>query len=286
MSSKQSFIDVVLITFGSLLIALSYGVFIIPNELLAGGVSGLAILTNHFTGWPVGLMILLYNIPILFWARKELSRRFIIYTIIAVFLQSFFLNFMYLVEPYRNDPLLASIFGGILTGVGAGIVIRQYGSSGGVDVIAIVLRKRLGISIGTVSSIANLIVISLAAIVFGIEPAMYTVISFLVGGQAVDVVQEGLNKKRTAMIVSDKSREIKDAIMFQLHRGVTLMHGAGGFENTEKDVIFCVVNQFELARLKEIITAVDKSAFMTISETSEVLGRFTEHSFLWKKDRT
>jgi len=284
MKVKQSLLDISLNILGSILIALAFNVFIIPNNLVSGGVGGLAIVTNHLTGWSVGLLIFLYNIPIMIWARKELNPRFIIYTVIAVTLQSVFLNCIF-PEPYTNDVLLASIFGGILVGAGGGIIIRQYGSSGGVDVIAIVLRKKLGISIGTVSSIANLMVISLAALIFGLEPAMYTVISLLVGGLAIDLVQEGLNKKHTAMIVSNRSQEIKEAIMFQLHRGVTLVHGSGGFEKTEKDIIFCVANQFELARLKELVLSIDSAAFMTISETTEVLGRFSEHSFLWKKDR-
>ncbi|MEL7563796.1 MAG: YitT family protein [Dehalobacterium sp.] len=284
MKLKQSLLDIFLIILGSVFIALSFNVFVIPNNLVSGGIGGLAIITNHFTKWSVGLLIFLYNIPIMIWARKSLNLRFIIYTIIAIVLQSIFLNYI-TPNPYTNDVLLASIFGGILVGVGGGIIIRQYGSSGGVDVIAIVLRKKLGISIGTVSSITNLMVISLAALIFGLEPAMYTIVSLLVSGSAIDLVQEGLNKKNTAMIVSNQSHEIKEAIMFQLNRGVTLMHGSGGFENTEKNIIFCVVNQFELARLKELVTAIDSNAFMTFSETTEVLGRFSEHSFLWKKEK-
>lgn len=283
MKVKQSLLDILSLVFGSALIALAFNIFVIPNDLVSGGIGGLAIITNHFTGWSVGLLILLYNIPIMVWARRELNPRFIIYTIIAVFLQSLFLSYMNDLEPYTNDVLLASIFGGILIGIGGGIIIKQRGSSGGVDVIAIVLRKKLGISLGTVSSSASLIVISLAILIYGLEPGMYTIVSLLVSGLALDLVQEGLNKKHTAMIVSDRSQELKEAIMFQLHRGVTLVHGAGGFENTEKDIIFCVVNQFELAGLKELITKIDHKAFMTISETTEVLGRFSEHSFLWKK---
>ncbi|MDD4751646.1 MAG: YitT family protein [Desulfitobacteriaceae bacterium] len=285
MKFKQIFTDISQIVVGSVFIAVAYIVFIIPNNLLAGGVSGLAIITNHFTGFSVAVLILLYNIPIIIWARKELRFRFIIYTIIAVTLQSLFLALLQDLSPYQNDILLASIFGGILTGIGSGIIIRHYGSSGGADVIAIVLKKKLGISVGTVSFIASLIVISLAGLIFGLEPAMYTLVSLFVVGQTIDFVQEGFNKKRTAMIVSDKSQEIKNAIISQLHRGVTLIHGTGGFANVKKDVIFCVVNQFELARLKEIVLGLDKNAFMTISETSEVLGMFNQHT-LWEKNIT
>lgn len=283
MKAKQSILDISLITLASISYALAFNVFIIPNNLVSSGVGGLAIITNHLTGWSVGLLIFLYNIPIMAWARKELNLRFIIYTVIAVTLQSIFLNYIK-PESYTNDVLLASIFGGILVGAGGGIIIRQYGSSGGVDVIAIVLRKRLGISVGTVTSIANMLIIALAAFIFGLEPAMYTIVSILVGGLAMDLIQEGLNKKHTAMIVSNRSQEIKEAIMFQLNRGVTLMHGSGGFEKGEKDIIFCVANLFELARLKELVMNIDKNAFMTISETAEVLGRFSEHSFLRKKE--
>lgn len=282
MKIKQSFFDIILIILGSAFIALSFNVFIIPNNLVSGGVGGLAIITNHFTNWSVGLLIFLYNIPIMIWARKSLNLRFIVYTIIAVILQSIFLDII-TPKPYTNDILLASIIGGILIGVGGGVIIRQFGSSGGIDVIGIVLRKKLGISIGTISSITNLIIIALAALIFGLEPAMYTIISILIMGFAIDLVQEGLNKKHTAMIVSNHSQEIKEAIISQLNRGVTLMHGRGGFENTEKDILFCVVNQFELVRLKELILSVDDAAFMTFSEATEVLGRFSEHSFHWKK---
>lgn len=285
MKFKQIFTDVSQIVVGSVFIAVAYIVFIIPNNLLAGGVSGLAIITNHFTDFSVAILILLYNIPIIIWARKELRFRFIVYTLIAVALQSLFLALLQDLSPYQNDTLLASVFGGILTGVGGGMIIRHYGSSGGTDVIAIVLKNRLGISIGTVSFIASLIVISLAGLIFGLEPAMYTLVSLFVVGQTIDFVQEGFNKKRTAMIVSDKSQEIKNAIISQLHRGVTLIHGTGGFANVKKDVIFCVVNQFELARLKEIVLGLDKNAFMTISETSEVLGMFNQHT-LWEKNIT
>ncbi|MGI6679527.1 MAG: YitT family protein [Dehalobacterium sp.] len=280
---KETGRDILLIILGSIFVALSINVFIMPNHFVAGGISGLAIMTNHFTSWSVGLLIALYNIPIMIWARKELTIRFIVYTLLAIALQSVMLEYI-TPTTYTNDPLLAGIFGGVLMGVGAGTIIRQSGSSGGMDVVGIVLRKKLGISVGTVSSLSNLVIISVAALIFGLEPAMYTIISILITGLSVDLVQKGLNTRLTAMIVSNASNEIKEAIMTQLNRGVTLIHGRGGFEDVDKDIIFCVVNQFELPRLKEFVTNIDANAFMTISQTTEVLGRFSEHSFLWKKE--
>lgn len=282
MKVKSTFSELFQIALGTFLLSLSFLVFIIPNNLLAGGISGLAIITNHFTGFSVGALIFLYNIPIVFWARKELRIRFIVYTVISIILQSLFLSYFQFVTPYRNDILLAGIFGGIFSGAGTGLIIRNYGSSGGTDVIAIVLKNKLGISVGTVSFITNMVIISLSGIVFGLEPAMYTLVSLFVTGKTIDFVQEGLNKKLTAMIVSEKSEEIKDVIMFQMKRGVTLIYGAGGYDSTKRNIIYCVVNQFELARLKEVVIMLDPRAFMTISETSEVLGRFSEHS-LWEK---
>ncbi len=283
MKVKETGRDILLIILGSIFVALSINVFIMPNHFVAGGISGLAIMTNHFTSWSVGLLIALYNIPIMIWARKELTIRFIVYTLLAIALQSVMLEYI-TPTTYTNDPLLAGIFGGVLMGVGAGTIIRQSGSSGGMDVVGIVLRKKLGISVGTVSSLSNLVIISVAALIFGLEPAMYTIISILITGLSVDLVQKGLNTRLTAMIVSNASNEIKEAIMTQLNRGVTLIHGRGGFEDVDKDIIFCVVNQFELPRLKEFVTNIDANAFMTISQTTEVLGRFSEHSFLWKKE--
>jgi uncharacterized membrane-anchored protein YitT (DUF2179 family) len=205
---KETGRDILLIILGSIFVALSINVFIMPNHFVAGGISGLAIMTNHFTSWSVGLLIALYNIPIMIWARKELTIRFIVYTLLAIALQSVMLEYI-TPTTYTNDPLLAGIFGGVLMGVGAGTIIRQSGSSGGMDVVGIVLRKKLGISVGTVSSLSNLVIISVAALIFGLEPAMYTIISILITGLSVDLVQKGLNTRLTAMIVSNASNEIK-----------------------------------------------------------------------------
>lgn len=292
MNPPKGFLDFLIITLGSFLLAVSLQVFFIPNNFLTGGISGLALITHHLTPLPLGPLIVLYNIPILLWARKELNNKFIIYTITAIILQSLFLYFVRDFTPYTKDTLLASILGGALGGAGVGLIIRYHGSLGGIDIISILLKKQLGISIGTINFTANLIITCVAAFIFGMEPAMYTLVSLFTMGKTLDTVQQGFNKKRTTMIISDKSLELKDAIISQLNRGVTLIHGAGGFKNVEKDMIFCVVNQFELARLKEIVNMIDKNAFMTISETSEVLGAFREQRLnlikesFWKTPRT
>lgn len=274
---KKIMKDILGIVIGSFLVAVAINVFIIPNELLSGSIGGLAIITNYFTGFPVGPLIALYNVPIMLWARKELTPRFVIYTIIAIIFQSIFLSYPKMTT-YTNDVLLACIFGGVILGLGAGLVIKYHGSAGGSDIIAIILKKRIGISIGTVTFIATALIVTLAIFIFGLEKAMYTLLSLYICGKTLDGVQVGLNRKHTAMIVSDKSDEVKEAIITQLMRGVTLLHGAGGYKNIEKDVIFCVVNQFELARLKETVNKIDPSAFMSITETSEALGGFQQPS--------
>ena len=283
MRIKQTILDLLAITIGSILVSASFVIFILPNNFLSGGVSGVAIITHHYISLSIALLMFLYNIPILIWAWKELRLRFIVYTIIAVIQQSVFLSIFTWMPAYTSDPLLASIFGGVIMGTGGGIIIRNYGSSGGSDVIAIVLRRRLNISVGTVSSITNAVVIGLAGIIFGPEPAMYTLVSMFVSGKTADVVLEGLNKKQTAMIICEDAEALKAVIISQLSRGVTIMKAMGGFDNQDKDVIFCVVNQFELAQLKEMVKENAPNAFMTISETSEVLGKFPEHSLLGNK---
>jgi len=283
MRIKQTILHILAMTFGSVLISLSFAMFILPNQFLSGGVSGIAIITNHFVNISIPILMILYNIPIIIWAWKELRLRFIIYTMIAIALQSLFLTLFMDLPSYTNDPLLASIFGGIIMGAGGGAVIRNYGSSGGMDIIAIVLRRRLNISVGTVSIIGNSLIIGLAGLIFGPEPAMYTLVSMFASAQTADLVLEGLNKKQTAMIICEDADVLKEAILQQLERGVTIMKGFGGYENLEKDVIFCVVTQFELAQLKEMVAELAPKAFMTITETAEVMGKFSSSSLLGRK---
>ncbi len=274
LSYKRIALDFLMIAVGSLVWVLSINVFLIPNGLLSGGITGIAIIINKYTFISLPLVIFTLNIPLVLLALKELSKRFFCYTIYAISLQTVLLALTKNAPGYEGDLLLACIFGGVIAGVGSGLIIRQRGSSGGLDIIGLVIKKRFCYSVGTASLVVNCVIVSISALLFGIDIALYTIIFIASTNLAMDKIIEGLSKNYTAMIVANEPEAIRKEIFNRIHRGVTYLHGEGGFSQTEKSVIFCVVNQFELATLKEILSETDSEAIMTISETSEVLGRF------------
>ncbi|MDO4541505.1 MAG: YitT family protein [Bacillota bacterium] len=283
--SRATALDLLAIALGSSFWVISTICFVMPNSLLSSGLTGIAIMLNY--AWPVlpvSAVVYALNIPVLIWARKEINLRFILYTVYAVTLQSIFLEAFKYFPTYTGDTMLACIFGGLIGGVGAGFVIRRRGSGGGSDVIGIVIKKRYGYSVGTVGNIINAFIIGLSSILYGLEIAMYTFIFIGVCNFATDKAIEGLSKRYSAMIVSEKPREMKDEIFQRIHRGVTFIDGSGAFSGVRRQIIFCVVNQYELATLKDIIYEVDPHAFMSLAETKEVYGTFFQKSAKHRED--
>lgn len=175
---------------------------------------------------------------------------------------------------YKGDVMLAAIFAGVLGGIGGGVVIRRSGSSGGTDIIGIIVKKKWGYSVGTVGLVFNLFVLAACAFLYGLEIAMFTVIFIAICSMATDKAIQGISKRYTAMIITSKPNQMKIAIFNRLHRGVTFIHGKGAFSGDQKDIVYCAINQYELAALKDILYTIDPNAFMTITETTEIYGHF------------
>ena len=274
----KDFLCLFLMALGSLIVTVGYLIFLSSNGLISGGVWGIAAIINYFLPKvPLGIMLVLLNAPILLWGWKKLDMKFTIMTVFVILLESVLLI---VCEPflpvYTNNVLLACLFGGILVGAGSGIIVRYRGSSGGVETVCIILRKKYDLSIGSMSLIINAILVLLAAFIFGFERAMYTLVNLYATSLAFTRVLEGGNQKRNMMIVSEKGEELAEHLMRDLGRGVTMMKGVGGYTHTEKSVLFCVVSRYELMRLKDIIRSIDPHAFVAINETYEVMGRFTK----------
>ncbi len=178
-----------------------------------------------------------------------------------------------LIEPPQVDLVLASIFGGALSGAGLGLVFRGHGSTGGTDIIAVILRKKKNMSIGEVGFYANLLVIIISLAFFPLNIGLYTIISMYIAGKMIDVMIIGLNLNKSVIIVANNSEQIGARIIDEMHRGVTYFIGRGAFTREDKTIVNCVVNRFELAKLKRIVSETDPNAFVYISDASEVLGR-------------
>lgn len=264
--------DIVGILIGSFITALAYNIFIIPSGILSGGVTGVAMLFYYTLGWDVSLLYLLLNIPILIIGMKYVSKRFAYYSILGTLSMTIFLFLTKTIQLQLDDVLLLGIYGGIFAGIGTGLVFRSKASMGGTDIIAVVLKKFFGYSLGEVSLAFNVLIIGTFAFLGNIQLAMYTMISIFVTSKMMDVVEVGWNTKKSVTIVSDYSEEISQMILTNLNRGVTLLEGKGAFSGSDKKVILCYVNRTEVIRLKEIVGQVDSQAFMAIADAREVMG--------------
>lgn len=256
--------------------------FIIPNNFLPSGITGIATLLAHFfPQLPVGTYLFILNVPLFIWAYRELSKRFLFFSGLCIVSQTLILNFITPYMPvYTDNTLMACLFGGVLIGIACGIVIKNYGSFGGVDLIAIILKNHSDISIGAVNIIFNIFIVGAAALIFGFERGMYTIVNIYIMAIVMDKVIEGLNRKRSATIITTQGEAVAHAINIDLHRGVTILKGEGAFTHKDRDVLICVVSRFELTPLKELIHDIDPSAFITITEAYEVYGRFVQKNWL------
>jgi len=263
------------ILLGSLIAAVAVNGLLIPHRLLSGGVSGISIMIEYLTGIPAGVLFLVLNIPIFAFGYRQLDRDFITASLTGMSSLSIFLVLTKGVSAYLtvDDSMLASIFGGVIFGLGVGLAFRSRGSQGGIDIIAVVLRRRYSINIGSVLLAINTVIILVASILYGIKPGMFTLISMFISSIVLDRVQEGFDRKKSVFIITNRPQEIADAILLDLHRGVTFLFGEGAFTHGDKKVIYCIVTITQLAKLKHIVEGMDREAFMTVSDTAEVLGK-------------
>ncbi|MFP4661969.1 MAG: YitT family protein [Halanaerobiales bacterium] len=270
---KRIIVDYLGITIGAALLALSLSVFLIPNKIAAGGLSGLATIIYYWTGLPVGTMTLLMNIPLFIAGVKFLGRSFGPRTIYGMVVFSILIDILQPFVPVlTEDLLLASIYGGVVGGLGLGIVFLSRGTTGGTDMIARLINHFTGLSMGQGLLLADGFVVVLAGIFFNAEVALYAAITIFINSKTVDLVQEGIDYKKAAVIISAESEEIKQKIMAGLDRGVTVIKGEGGFTGQDKNMLYCVINRTELSKLKKIVYDLDNDAFVIISNVHEVLG--------------
>lgn len=273
-AARSVAVNLLTVSAGALLMAVSLNTLLIPYGLLSGGVTGLALILFYLLKVPVFLSILLLNVPIFWWGGREINRKFLLYSLTGTLALTALLPATHgLVLIPQIDLILVAIFGGALSGTGLGLVFRGHGSTGGTDIIAIILRKKKSLGIGEVGFYSNLLIIAISLMFFPLNTGLYTIISMFVAGKMTDVVITGLNTSKSVIVVSSKSFQIGNRIINEMHRGVTYFAGIGAFTREEKAVVNCIANRFEVARLKSIVAETDPNAFVYISDASEVLGK-------------
>ncbi|HYF94261.1 MAG TPA: YitT family protein [Symbiobacteriaceae bacterium] len=274
----------ILVVIGSALVAVGFNYFFIPHSLVSGGVTGVALLVGQVFHLPVGLQVLIYNIPILWWAWRDLGRKFLILTLVGIGAMTLIITVVPVRAAIPDDAMLNAIFGGLVVGVGVGVAMRAGGSCGGLDVAAVAFNRRLSIPMGDVMLAFNAVILGLAALQGDLKTVLYTLIAMFVSGKMVDVITSGTVKK-TVMIVSAHADEVAKRINADMGRGATMLEATGAYSQETRHMIFCVVTRLELAQVKEIALAVDRSAFVVVLDTDQVFGHFRQYSLLTRSTR-
>lgn len=263
------------ITLGCFIICLGFNLFIIPAHLLTGGISGIALIIYYLTGLPVGAQNLAYNLPIIYLAYRVFGKLYAWDTIVGTALLSIILDLTHFMVAWHitSDGMLSAIFGGVLAGIGFGIIFRSNANTGGLDVVAAVMKKYYSLDVGTAVFVMNFIIVMASAWMFSVNEALYTLVSIYVTAELTNRMAAGLNREKSIMIISPAAEQICQDIMENVHRGVTYIDGRGGFANERKDILFIVVRLTQVSRVKTIVDHYDRQAFMIVSDTSEVSGK-------------
>ena len=261
------------ITVGCLIASSSINLFLVPSHLLTGGATGIAMIVYYLTHLPIGAQTFAYNIPLLIAAWRLLGKGYTCDVIIGTAIFSFCLDITRPLNAYApvNDMMLAAIFGGVFNGIGYGIVFRMNGSTGGFDIVGAIAKKLYSFNMGGVIFAFNCLVMLAAAFMFGVAPAMFTLICMFMNAMVTDKVIAGFNSRKALLIVSNQAETIAEGIM-EVGRGVTFLHGQGAFTRRERNVVFVVVTLTQVAKMKMIINAIDPDAFVIIMSANEVMG--------------
>ncbi len=267
----------VLILFGAAVYALAYNLFLIPHQIVPGGVTGIAMILNRYFQTPIGMITILLNIPIFLLGARVIGKMYTVKSIVAVIISSALIDFFTYVFTLRevtDNKILAALYGGIMLGIGLGIIFRGQASTGGTDIIGQVINRHSNFSTGNSIMIVDFLIISVAGLAFqNFELALYGYLTLFFSTKVIDIVLEGISYTRAAFIISEKNQLIANAVLKKLDRGVTKLQGLGGYSQQPKDVLYIVISKRQVQELVYIIKDIDPNAFVVITDVYEVLGK-------------
>jgi len=276
LSFKQKLVKVLFVVTGVFLAAFGLKGFLVPNGFIDGGVTGIALLANHLTNIPVSIWLVIFNAPFIFIGARQIGKKFSMYTLAAVVGLSTLIYFVDF-HPITNDKLLTAIFGGFFIGAGIGMAMRGGCVLDGTEIIAVYINRKSVFSIGDIILIINVVIFIIAAFILGIEKALYSILTYLAASKTVDFIIQGIEEYTGVTIISSKSTEIREAIIYNLGRGVTIYKGERGFGanvhmDKDIDIIFTVVTRLEVSKVKEVVASIDRKAFMVMNVITETNG--------------
>lgn len=263
---------IITILVSSILVAISYNMFLLPHKILSSGITGISMMIGLLTPLNTGVVNFILNLPLLIIGYIKLGKRFIIYSILSVTVTS--LAMIYIpIQPVSSDPILSTIFGGVLSGIGVGLVFRSGASTGGFDIIGFLLTQKKEIPLGNLIFFMNAVVVFISGFIFNWDTALYTMISIFATGKIIDAIHTK-HLKLTLMIITNKGEELRQQLISKLVRGITIVDAEGAYTQEKRKLLFMIISRYELAEVKKLIKQADPKAFVNITETVEVLGYF------------
>lgn len=263
--------EYMMIAVGAVIAAFSIEEFLVPCLIMDGGIVGISIIINNLTGISLGLLTFLINIPFILFGARKLGKQFVFKSSFAVLVFSAALEVFAPFVNVTEEPLLAVCFGGVILGIGVGLVIKFGGCLDGTEAVAILINKRFSISVGRMVLIFNIFIYGAAGLLFGWDRAMYSLLTYFIASKVLDMIENGLETAKAAFIITNDASEVSKLIYEKLGRTVTIMEGEG-LVSGKKTVLYCVLTRFEVRELRNIINSVDESAFVTVSDVSEIIG--------------
>ena len=268
----ERILSYLMISIGACLVAIALGNLLVPNSILDGGINGISIMLGYITKLPISFFIIVINIPFLIIGFKKFGKEFLMRCLYAMILMAALLLYFETLNPLTSDLLLATVFGGLMLGIGVGLVIRYGGCLDGTEIIAMLISKKTSFSVGQLILACNIIIYSLAGFLFGFDRALYSLLTYFITFKVIDMVSEGLEQAKAAIIITTQGKEVANEIYQTLGRTVTIMNGEGLITGSTV-VLYSVITRIEISQLKRIVSKEDYDAFVAISDVSEIVGR-------------
>lgn len=270
---KELIINILFCTFGAFLAAFALECFLVPNQIIDGGIVGISIMASYITKINLGIFLVVLNIPFVFLAFSEFGKKFVFTALYSVGLLAVFVNLCHHIPRVTDDLLLSALFGGGILGVGVGIVLKNNACMDGTEILAMKVSKKYPYSVGEIIMFINVFIFASAGFLYGWEQAMYSTLTYLIAYRAIDSIVQGLSEEKSIRIISDKGRELGQAIIENLNKTVTYIDAQGGYSKAKKTMVYCVVPRIELYKLKELVMSIDKDAFLSTENVHEVYGK-------------
>ncbi|MED3822358.1 YitT family protein [Priestia flexa] len=271
-SVSDRLLQIVYVMVGASIVAIAFNIFLLPNRIASGGVSGISTILNALFNWSPAYVQWAFNVPLFLLGALLLGWQFGAKTLIGTVFLPFVVLLTSDIEPATTDPLLGALFGGIGVGVGLGLVFRGHASTGGTDLAAQIIHKYTSLSLGICVALIDGLIVIAAAFVFDLERGLYALIGLYVTSKTIDLVQVGVGRSKMVLIITNKEKEVRHEILHTIDRGVTRLSAYGGYTDEERPILMVVVEQTEFTKLKQTVKAIDPSAFVIVADASEVLG--------------